>query len=52
MYGNSDNVVRAGLTNKFKDVDTLLNMLTYDDKNIDILSCGFGTEKVYNSEVE
>ena len=25
----SDNVVRAGLTPKFKDVDTLLNMLTY-----------------------
>ncbi|EGS19572.1 uncharacterized protein CTHT_0040500 [Thermochaetoides thermophila DSM 1495] len=27
---NSDNVVRAGLTPKFKDVDTLVNMLTYD----------------------
>jgi mannose-6-phosphate isomerase len=25
----SDNVVRAGLTPKFKDVDTLLDMLTY-----------------------
>lgn len=25
----SDNVVRAGLTPKFKDVDTLVNMLTY-----------------------
>ncbi|MBU2491419.1 MAG: mannose-6-phosphate isomerase, class I [Bacteroidetes bacterium] len=26
---NSDNVVRAGLTNKFKDVDTLLDVLKY-----------------------
>jgi len=26
---NSDNVVRAGLTPKFKDVETLCNMLTY-----------------------
>lgn len=27
----SDNVVRAGLTPKFKDVDVLVNMLTYND---------------------
>lgn len=27
----SDNVVRAGLTPKFKDVSTLVNMLTYSD---------------------
>ncbi|KAK3326874.1 mannose-6-phosphate isomerase [Apodospora peruviana] len=27
---SSDNVVRAGLTPKFKDVDTLVNMLTYN----------------------
>jgi mannose-6-phosphate isomerase len=27
---NSDNVVRAGLTPKFKDVETLCNILTYD----------------------
>ena len=27
----SDNVVRAGLTPKFKDVDVLCNMLTYND---------------------
>ncbi|MCL5268502.1 MAG: mannose-6-phosphate isomerase, class I [Bacteroidetes bacterium] len=27
---NSDNVVRAGLTNKFKDVATLLNIVKYD----------------------
>lgn len=28
---NSDNVVRAGLTPKFRDVETLLEMLAYDD---------------------
>ena len=27
---NSDNVVRAGLTPKFKDVDVLTNMLTFE----------------------
>ena len=27
----SDNVVRAGLTPKFKDVETLTSMLTYTD---------------------
>lgn len=32
---SSDNVVRAGLTPKFKDVDTLVNMLTYDYAPID-----------------
>lgn len=30
IMATSDNVVRAGLTPKFKDVDTLINMLTYD----------------------
>ena len=29
----SDNVVRAGLTPKFKDVNTLCNMLTYTSKS-------------------
>jgi len=33
----SDNVVRAGLTPKFKDVDTLVDMLTYNCGPIDIL---------------
>lgn len=28
----SDNVVRAGLTPKYKDVDTLASMLTYNTK--------------------
>lgn len=31
----SDNVVRAGFTPKFKDVDTLVNMLTYDSGSAD-----------------
>ncbi|PRP78688.1 mannose-6-phosphate isomerase [Planoprotostelium fungivorum] len=33
----SDNVVRAGLTPKFKDVDTLCDMLTYNHGTIEIL---------------
>ncbi|KAK4039871.1 mannose-6-phosphate isomerase [Parachaetomium inaequale] len=32
---SSDNVVRAGFTPKFKDVDTLVNMLTYSYAPID-----------------
>jgi len=39
----SDNVVRAGFTSKFKDVDTLINMLTYETQRIDIL---LGTNEV------
>uniref|UniRef100_A0A7S3EB02 mannose-6-phosphate isomerase n=2 Tax=Rhodosorus marinus TaxID=101924 RepID=A0A7S3EB02_9RHOD len=31
IMANSDNVVRAGLTPKFKDVDVLVEMLTYKD---------------------
>lgn len=34
---NSDNVVRAGLTPKFKDVKTLLEILRYDSYSIPIL---------------
>lgn len=33
----SDNVVRAGLTPKFKDVETLLDMMTYRDDHLDTL---------------
>ena len=32
---NSDNVVRGGLTPKFKDTNTLLNMLKYEFKNVE-----------------
>jgi mannose-6-phosphate isomerase len=35
---NSDNVVRAGLTNKFKDVDTLLDVLKYEFQNYKIIN--------------
>lgn len=35
---NSDNVVRAGLTPKFKDVKTLLNILTYETGAPDIMN--------------
>ena len=34
---NSDNVVRAGLTPKFKDVETLIDILTYDLSPVPIL---------------
>lgn len=35
---NSDNVVRAGLTNKFKDIETLLDILNYDFNKYEILN--------------
>ncbi|PIS27686.1 MAG: mannose-6-phosphate isomerase, class I [Candidatus Marinimicrobia bacterium CG08_land_8_20_14_0_20_45_22] len=35
---NSDNVVRAGLTPKFQDVPTLINILDYSEKNVSILT--------------
>ncbi|MCZ7601509.1 MAG: mannose-6-phosphate isomerase, class I [Melioribacteraceae bacterium] len=35
---NSDNVVRAGLTPKFKDVDTLLDMMKFEGGKVTILS--------------
>ena len=35
---NSDNVVRAGLTNKFKDVDTLLEILRYEFAKFNIIN--------------
>ena len=34
----SDNVVRAGLTQKFKDRDTLCDMLTYKSKTFEQFS--------------
>ncbi len=33
---NSDNVVRAGLTTKFKDVNTLLKMLDYSSATVEV----------------
>jgi mannose-6-phosphate isomerase len=43
---NSDNVVRAGLTKKFKDVETLLNIIRYDFAESPILQAGKGTDEV------
>jgi mannose-6-phosphate isomerase len=37
---NSDNVVRAGLTAKFKDVNTLLEILRYDFRKYDTINGG------------
>lgn len=45
IMANSDNVVRAGLTPKFKDVQTLVDMLTYNEgppvvmKGVDVDAC-------------
>lgn len=35
---NSDNVIRAGLTDRYKDVEALLNQLTYHDQAPQLLS--------------
>lgn len=35
IMASSDNVVRAGLTPKFRDVETLCKMLTYQDDSLD-----------------
>jgi len=37
---NSDNVVRAGLTNKFKDVGTLLDIIRYDFAECPVMESG------------
>lgn len=34
---NSDNVIRAGFTNKYKDKNTLLKMLTYENGSVKII---------------
>lgn len=47
----SDNVVRAGLTPKYKDVDTLVAMLEYDGKNTDDIiykATDLGTDQKYS----
>jgi len=42
---NSDNVVRAGLTKKFTDIDTLLNIIRYDFAEYPILQTGKGADE-------
>jgi mannose-6-phosphate isomerase len=50
---NSDNVVRAGFTPKFKDVETLLEVLTYDDSLPQVISPSAGNlTTVYPAPVE
>jgi len=44
---NSDNVVRAGLTNKFKDVNTLLDILHYDFGSVKVMQPESSTAKSY-----
>ncbi len=48
---NSDNVVRAGLTPKFQDIDTLIEMLTYQTGLPEIIS-GAENYFVYKTDVE
>lgn len=43
---NSDNVVRAGLTPKFKDVETLVDILTYEPGPVPVISAN-GENAVY-----
>ncbi|MEJ2615179.1 MAG: mannose-6-phosphate isomerase, class I [Ignavibacteriaceae bacterium] len=50
---NSDNVVRAGLTNKFKDVKTLLEIIKYDFKEYDIINAEQKADEVkYKTDAE
>jgi len=49
---NSDNVVRAGLTPKFQDIDTLVEILTYETTLVEILQGEYKKgELVYNTPV-
>lgn len=43
----SDNVIRAGLTPKYRDVDTLLTSLTYDTNAAPLINHGLPLETVY-----
>ena len=50
---NSDNVVRAGLTNKFKDVKTLLEIIKYEFKEYDIINAEQKADEVkYKTDAE
>jgi mannose-6-phosphate isomerase len=49
---NSDNVVRAGLTPKFRDIETLIDILTYETGPAGILEDGSGqAETIYQVPV-
>ena len=50
---NSDNVVRAGLTNKFKDIDVLLEVLNYQFDHYKIINEKQESDEVnYKTEAE
>lgn len=49
---NSDNVVRAGLTKKYKDVPTLVDMLSYYDKPPQKIIPDNGSIKTYHTSAE
>ncbi len=50
---NSDNVVRAGLTNKFKDINTLLEIINYDFSPYRIINPNMANgETVYLTKAE
>jgi mannose-6-phosphate isomerase len=47
---NSDNVVRAGLTNKFKDIDTLLQILDYTFDKFHVMNEEKSENYIYRTE--
>jgi mannose-6-phosphate isomerase len=47
---NSDNVVRAGLTHKFKDVETLTEILTYELGPVTILESDPASQVTYQTD--
>jgi mannose-6-phosphate isomerase len=50
---NSDNVVRAGLTNKFKDVETLINIIDYRFGKYEVLNSEQSVDEVkFNTQAE
>ncbi len=50
---NSDNVVRAGLTNKFKDVETLLDIIKFEFAECPVINAAQKADEVtYDSKAE
>ncbi|MCB9211021.1 MAG: mannose-6-phosphate isomerase, class I [Ignavibacteriales bacterium] len=49
---NSDNVVRAGLTPKYKDIDTLTKMLVVNSENSDVEVIEESDRKIYKTNAE
>jgi len=50
---NSDNVVRAGLTPKFQDIPTLIDILDYSEKRLPILTDNENAERfIYSTTVD